>query len=225
MDQTRKIKVLLVEDDPYDAELFSELLDSEGTAMDLRRTSGLSSALSLLAGETFDVIVTDLGLPDCKGIVTFLRLHSMHPHIPVIVLTGMNDEETAIKAVQKGAQDYLVKGQISGNLLVRSIRYSIERQRLITELEKSLREIRTLRGLIPMCAWCRKIRDDKGYWKKVETYIEEQTGAAFTHGICPKCMQTINPGLFERLMRENPEILQDQDSSTDRQNAPSEGSP
>jgi PAS domain S-box-containing protein len=62
-----------------------------------------------------------------------------------------------------------------------------EREGLIAELQKALATIRTLRGLIPMCAWCRKIRDDDGYWKQVESYIQEHSEAKFTHGICPEC--------------------------------------
>jgi signal transduction histidine kinase len=162
----------------------------------------LSSALESLAAEQFDVIVSDLGLPDSQGIETFLSIHAQYPDIPIIVLTGLSDEDLALKAVQSGAQDYLVKGRVEGDLLLRSMRYAIERQKMIAQLEKSLKEIKTLRGLIPMCAWCRNIRDDKGYWKKVEKYIEEHTDAAFTHGICPNCMKKVHPELYEKIIRD-----------------------
>jgi len=101
-----------------------------------------------------------------------------------------------------------VKGEVGRDLLLRSIRYSIERQKLLTEFERSLKEIKTLKGLIPVCAWCRKIRDDRGYWKKVETYIEEHTGASFSHGICPECLKKTDPQIFEQLRKENPEIVE-----------------
>ena len=108
--------------------------------------------------------------------------------------------------MQSGAQDYLVKGQIDTRQLTRSIRYAIERQKLITELEESRKEIKTLQGLLPMCAWCREIRDDKGYWKNLETYIQENTDAAFTDGICPKCLKkrssrTNNLQMINKLLR------------------------
>ncbi|HXX59017.1 MAG TPA: response regulator [Thermodesulfovibrionales bacterium] len=199
------IRVLLIEDDSNDAELFRELLQAERISIDLRQSRELSSALALLSAEIFDIIVADLGLPDSNGIEAFSRLHTLHPQIPVIVLTGLDDEELALKAVQMGAQDYLVKGRVAGSMLARSIRYAIERQRLVTELEKSLKEIKTLKGLIPMCAWCRKIRDDRGYWKKVETYIQEQTDAAVTHGICPDCLQKIDPRAFEMIGKDKPD--------------------
>jgi predicted RNA-binding Zn-ribbon protein involved in translation (DUF1610 family) len=102
-------------------------------------------------------------------------------------MSGLDDEDIALKAVREGAQDYLVKGSFDGNLLVRSIMYSIERKKLMVQVEKSLKEIKTLQGLIPICAWCKKIRDDQGFWKSVEAYIEEHTAAEFTHGMCPEC--------------------------------------
>jgi len=131
------------------------------------------------------------------GIETFEAFHSRYPDIPVIVLTGLDDENTALGAMQGGAQDYLVKGQIDTRQLTRSILYAIERQKLITELEKSRKEIKTLQGLLPMCAWCRKIRDDKGYWTDLEAYILKHTDAAFTHGICPQCLQKTDPETYE----------------------------
>jgi PAS domain S-box-containing protein len=77
-----------------------------------------------------------------------------------------------------------------------------ERERLVSELQLALDKIKTLRGLLPMCAWCKKIRNDKGYWQKVETYVQEHSDAAFTHGICPECLNKVDPAtaveVFER---------------------------
>jgi hypothetical protein len=89
--------------------------------------------------------------------------------------------------------------------MVRIIRYAIERQKLLIRLENSLKEIKTLRGLLPICAWCKKIRDDKGYWKKVEAYITELTGTEFTHGICPAChsklMERYSDSMAEKILK------------------------
>ncbi len=77
-----------------------------------------------------------------------------------------------------------------------------ERENLIQELKEALDNIKTLRGLLPICAWCKKIRDDKGYWNKVEDYIEEHSDALFTHGICPECLKEHSPELYENLLRD-----------------------
>jgi len=82
------------------------------------------------------------------------------------------------------------------------IRVENEREKLITELREALARIKILTGLLPMCAWCKKIRDDKGYWKKVETYIREHTDATFTHGICPDCLKKVDPETYRLNIEE-----------------------
>ena len=101
-----------------------------------------------------------------------------------------------------GAQDYLVKGRVDGPGLLRSIRYAIERKRseeelidVVHRLERALSQVKRLSGLLPICAACKKIRDDHGYWSEVEVYIHDHTDADFTHGICPDCRLRLYPGL------------------------------
>lgn len=188
MNSDDHIWLLLIEDNENDAVLIRRFLTSgQKMHIDVEVAGGLSSALKHLEGMKYDVILSDLGLPDSWGLDTFIKVHSACPDTPIIVLTGMDDEAIALEAMQKGAQDYFVKSHINSRNMIRVILYAIERQKLLTRLEDSLKEIKTLRGLLPICAWCKKIRDDKGYWKKVEDYITELTGTEFTHGICPAC--------------------------------------
>jgi CheY-like chemotaxis protein len=202
------IRVLIIEDDEGDAELIRRFLSkAKNTYFDTECAALMSSGVDLLGKKDFDVILSDLGLPDSRGVETFVKLHTRYPNIPAIVLTGLDDEDTALSAMQNGAQDYLVKGQIDTGQLVRSIRHAIERQKLMMKLEKSLKEIKTLRGLLPMCAWCRNIRDDKGYWKSLEAYIHEHTDADFTHGICPDCLEKVDPKLYREVQQERPDLL------------------
>lgn len=193
MTQSEHIKVFLIEDNAADADLISMFLSKTRgiISFEVERSEKLSTAMDRLAREKYDIILTDLGLPDSGGIDTFVKVHEAFPDTPVVVLSGLDDEAIALEAVHRGAQDYLVKDHVNGRNLSRSIQYSLERQKLLVRLEKSLKEIKTLRGLLPICAWCKNIRDDQGYWKNVEAYIEEHTGAAFTHGICPVCLKKV----------------------------------
>ncbi|MEH2354610.1 hybrid sensor histidine kinase/response regulator [Nostoc sp.] len=132
------IKVLLVEDNPGDVLLLQELFKEVTTVVvDLMPVEGLYEALNYLKNEIFDVILLDLSLPDSQGLQTFVIAHNQAKGTPIIVLTGINDETLATKAMQKGAQDYLVKGQVTGDLLVRSMRYAIERQQADNALRQS----------------------------------------------------------------------------------------
>ncbi|HMK74715.1 MAG TPA: response regulator, partial [Thermodesulfobacteriota bacterium] len=131
------IRVLLIEDNPGDARLVKEMLvDAGASKFSLTHAGLLSEGLSLLKDESHHVILLDLSLPDGHGLDTVKQMCAMVPHLPVVILTGLDDETIAIRAVQEGAEDYLVKGQMDGNLLARAIRYAIERKRT----EEALRE-------------------------------------------------------------------------------------
>lgn len=126
----KRIRILLVEDDPDDVWVMRNLLGDRWDApFDLVQVELLSAAVERCAEDVFDVILLDLSLPDSHGLETFFAMHAHVGEVPIVVLSGYNDERTAIKAVQAGAQDYLVKGQVNDHLLVRSIRYAIERGR------------------------------------------------------------------------------------------------
>ncbi|RCJ38013.1 hybrid sensor histidine kinase/response regulator [Nostoc punctiforme NIES-2108] len=132
------IKVLLVEDNPGDVLLLQELFKEVTTVVvKLMPVERLYEAVNYLTNETFDVILLDLSLPDSQGLQTFVIAHNQAKATPIIVLTGTNDETLATSAMQQGAQDYLVKGQVTGDLLVRSMRYAIERQRADNALRQS----------------------------------------------------------------------------------------
>jgi serine phosphatase RsbU (regulator of sigma subunit) len=126
----RRVRILLVEDDPDDVWLIRNLLgDRWDGPFELLHVELLSAAIDLCAQGGIDVLLLDLSLPDSRGLETFLRAYAKAGNVPIVVLTGLNDEQIAIKAVQAGAQDYLVKGQVDDHVLMRAIRYAIERNR------------------------------------------------------------------------------------------------
>ncbi|RLB08274.1 MAG: hypothetical protein DRG50_00270 [Deltaproteobacteria bacterium] len=131
------IKVLLIEDNPGYAELMQVVLTkTKGAQFNLDCAKRLSQGLERLGKGDIDVVLLDLSLPDSKGLDTFFKVFERIPEVPIIVLTATDDEALAVKAVQAGAQDYLVKGQVNHNLLVRSIHYAIERHRIQEELRR-----------------------------------------------------------------------------------------
>jgi len=149
----KRFKILLIEDNPGDARLIREMLAEAGEALfDLECADRLQTGLEHIAEGDIDVILLDLGLPDSQGLDTLSRVLAEPPKVPVtVVLTGLDDEALAVQAVRKGAQDYLVKGQIDSNLLVRALRYAIERKRAeerIKHLNGVLRTIRSVNQLI-----------------------------------------------------------------------------
>jgi len=129
--------VLLVEDNTGDARLLQEMLQAAATArFELTHVVWLEEALRALGQRPVDVILLDLWLPDEQGLNTFLRMHQQAPKVPIVVLTGIEDKALALKAVRRGAQDYLVKGQFNGELLVRSACYAMERKQAELELRR-----------------------------------------------------------------------------------------
>jgi two-component sensor histidine kinase len=126
-----KVKILLFEDNPGDASLIEEMLEEfSDFPYELKNVETIHEGFSLLKELPFDLILTNLGLPDSDGIATFLDIHARNSRIPIIIFTALNDEKIGLDAVKKGAQDYLVKGQVNGRLLTRSIKYSIERKKI-----------------------------------------------------------------------------------------------
>jgi signal transduction histidine kinase len=130
MSSETTIRILLVEDNPGDVRLLQESLgEGDGAGFELEVVDRLSTGLERLAKGGIDLVLLDLGLPDCQGLDTLTRVHAAAPEVPNVILTALDDEAVAVQAVQRGAQDYLVKGQIESRLLTRAIRYAIERKR------------------------------------------------------------------------------------------------
>lgn len=123
----KAIKILLVEDNLGDAELIKELLLEKAALFKIIHVDIVSDAIKSLQENNFDLVLLDLSLPDSSGIDTFRKIQIQSPDLPIILLTGLDDETLALKSIQEGAQDYLVKGQINSKILIKSICYAFER--------------------------------------------------------------------------------------------------
>src|ERR1700733_15129417 len=124
------LKVLLVEDNPVSAQLSKAMLaHTDTSAFDVRTAGSLMDALDLLGNGGFDVILLDLNLPDSDGLGTLTTIRVHAPQVPVLVLTGSDNDTLANSALQHGAQDYIVKGQFNANSLARALRYAVTRSK------------------------------------------------------------------------------------------------
>jgi signal transduction histidine kinase len=148
--------VLLIEDEPLDAALVRRSLAAQADAgLRVEHVATLQAGLDRLAKGDVDAVLLDLNLPDSCGIDTIARLREHDAQVPLVVFTGADDEETAVAALAAGAQDYLVKDELGGSLLRRSLRYAVERCRIAQEnerLEGQLRQAEKLEGLGALCA-------------------------------------------------------------------------
>ena len=132
------LKILLIEDNPGDARLIKEALSEiHSTSVEMVHATRLQDGLAKAAEQKFDVVLLDLSLPDASGLDTIRRAHKAVSGVPIIVLTGLNDEAFSLTVVHEGAQDFLVKGQFDGGLLMRAIRYAIERKQAQEALNAS----------------------------------------------------------------------------------------
>ncbi|MCX6909534.1 MAG: response regulator, partial [Verrucomicrobia bacterium] len=174
----KPIHILLVEDNPDDATLLQITLN-EGPRgqFELVHVERLEAALKRLKEQTFDLVLLDLSLPDSRGLETFRKLHHQSPGIPVVALTGLDDEMVAITAAKEGAQDYLVKGQFNRGLLVRAMRYAIERQRAETELANYARQLRLKNE---------QMQADLDLAREVQMAMLPQQFPTFPPGVAPK---------------------------------------
>jgi len=145
----------------------------------------------------------DWEMPGLTGIQVCRNIRSLATLQPpyLILLTGRDSPEDLVEGLRNGANDYLTKPfyepELAARLQVAERTLELQRHlaQRVQELEEALAHVKQLSGLLPMCAWCKKIRNDQNYWQRVEEYISQRTGASFTHGMCPECFAREIKGL------------------------------
>ena len=178
----KSLKVLLVEDNPSDALLVREMLtEAHSVDCELIHIDRLSRWNEVSGGEDFDVILLDLSLPDTNGLDTLVKMHGFLPSVPIVVMSGLEDEDVAIRALKEGAQDYLVKGRVESDLLVRSMRYAIERKLSEEALLKAYEglEIRIQERTADLMKANRALRDSE---RKYRMLVEQASDGIFILG-------------------------------------------
>ena len=191
------MKILLAEDDPMYARLLERLLEGEyevGLAHD-----GVEAWEALQGENPPQLAVLDWLMPRMDGIEVCRRVRQRPEMAPtyMILLTSRDHIRDILTGFTAGADDYLVKPcdpeELRARVRVgrRVVELQSALQAHVAQLQQALTSVRQLQGLLPICAYCKRIRNDENYWEQLETYLSEHSEATFSHGICPNCYQSI----------------------------------
>lgn len=181
-----KAKILVVDDNPQNLRVVGSTLVEHGYKPFM--TLNGEKALEFLDREKPELILLDVMMPEMDGFELCRRIKETElAAVPVIFLTAKSEIEEVLRGFELGAVDYLTKPFNPLELIARI--------RLHIELKRAREEIRTLKGILPLCSFCKKVRDDAGYWSRVDTYIERNTDLDVSHGVCPDCMKQHYPDI------------------------------
>jgi CheY-like chemotaxis protein len=191
-----KARIMIVEDEAIIATAIKMDLQDMGYEVTSIVHSG-EKAVSEAKKEKPDLILMDIALAgEMDGIEAAEKIH-FFSDIPIIYITAYSDEEMVKKAKFTEPYGYIIKPakerdlRISVEIALYKHKMEMERKKLTQELKEAIANIKVLRGLLPICAWCKKVRDDEGYWEQVEAYVETHADVKFSHGICPECFKKV----------------------------------
>ncbi len=188
--------VLIVDDVPENLTVLKKILEEQNYRV--RPAISGEIALKAVNSRPPEMILLDIRMPGMDGYEFCQRMKSNEKtkDIPVIFISALTELDDKVKAFALGGIDFITKpfqekevlARVNTHLTIRRLQQRLEEKN--ETLQKALDEIKVLKGIIPICAWCRKIRDDEGFWKQVEDYIAEHSEAMFSHGICPDCVKS-----------------------------------
>lgn len=207
--------ILIVDDISKNIQVLARILTDEGYEISYA-TNG-QQAIKMVESEKYDLILLDIMMPGMDGFEVCRHIKEMpeKKDIPIIFLTARTQTQDIVKGFEKGAADYItkpfdsieLKARVANHILLKKAKDKISKQNLELqeknktlkelnfELSQALERVKTLEGIIPICSFCKKIRDDKGYWEQIEEYISTHTDADFSHGMCPDCMKIHYPDI------------------------------
>jgi phosphoserine phosphatase RsbU/P len=189
------VRVLIAEDDPVSRRILERLLRKWGYDV-LVTTDGDEAWVALQSAAAPDLAVLDIMMPKMDGIEICRRLRAINRRTYIILVTAKHGAREIVKGIEAGADDYLTKPYDPDEMRVRVLVGAriVDLQSAlagrVVELERALAEVKQLHGILPICSYCRKIRDDSDYWQTVEQYLATHSEAKFSHGICPSCYET-----------------------------------
>ena len=193
-----KLRILIVDDEPISIHLLTRAL--QGTYDIYTATNGID-AISQVQKVTPDLLILDVMMPDISGfeVCKNIKADERFADIPVIFLTGLDTQEGQLQGLELGGIDYLTKPinftllrlRVRNHIALKEQRDLLVRQK--AELEAALARVKQLEGIIPICMYCKKIRDDLESWHQLEAYISNHSEAQFSHGMCPDCFSARYP--------------------------------
>ena len=194
------MRILIAEDDTTSRAMLKAVLTHCGHEV-VETADGAKAWAAMQEPDAPRLAILDWMMPELDGLELVRRVRSLPCEPPpyLIMLTTKTGKADIAAGLEAGADDYLAKPFDIGELRARievgrrllAIQEALAAK--VAELEQALEQVRTLEGIIPICANCKKVRDDAGYWQQVEVYLRDHTGADFSHGICPDCMRTLYP--------------------------------
>jgi PleD family two-component response regulator len=200
--KTDEIRILVVDDNANVARGTARLLEQAGYV--IAATSNGLEAMAAMPTFRPDLVLTDRDMPGMDGLALCQRIKADPALADVLVILNsgtftLSEDQTA--GLNSGADGYIARPIANRELVarvdayVRILRLNRSLREKNTELEAALAKVKLLSGLVPICSGCKQIRDDKGYWSEVESYVQKHSEAKFTHGLCPKCTQKYFPDL------------------------------
>lgn len=192
-----RMKILIVDDNIANIDVMVSFLEKEGYELSIANSG--YRAIKIAAHSLPDLILLDVMMPDLDGFATCMQLKTTPEtaDIPVIFVTARKELDDIVEGFRCGGVDYITKpfrkeevlSRVTTHLQIR--RMAQERESLIQDLEEALHEVKMLRGLLPICSYCKKIRDEEGNWHQLENYLSSRSDLTFTHTICQDCYNKI----------------------------------
>lgn len=201
-------RILVVDDTAFNLKILFDLLGKEHYEV-LVAQSG-SKALEILEATEPDLILLDIMMPELDGfdVLKKIKATPAWQEIPVIFVTAKTAHDSLVEGFQLGAVDYVTKpfqadellARVRTHVALRKAHRDLEKQH--AELESAYAEIKTLQSLLPICFNCKKVKDDTGYWMKLEEYLSQTMHVKVSHGLCDDCLKALYPKEAERILKQ-----------------------